>query len=77
MPDLIVFEFDKNSREKVRALLREWQGKRLLDLRVFYDTGSGDWRPTQKGVCLRVDLLPNLKEAIMALESALTAEAQP
>jgi hypothetical protein len=71
MPEIVVFEFQKNSREKVRAVVREWQGKELIDLRVCYLDKSGEWKPGPKGLCLQSEALPDLKTAVVALEKVL------
>ena len=60
----IVFEFRKNSHEVVRALTKTWNGQDLFDLRVYYVTQDGKTKPGPKGLCLRVDNLPELKEAL-------------
>ena len=44
--------------------LREYRGHHLVDVRVYYDAGS-EMRPTKKGVCFNVALLP---EVVAALE---------
>lgn len=63
----IVYEFKKNSSEKIVASLTTYRGKKLFDLRIFFDASSGDgsdWRPTKKGITISEDLLPELKKAI-------------
>ncbi|MBI4056836.1 MAG: transcriptional coactivator p15/PC4 family protein [Elusimicrobia bacterium] len=67
-------EFAKNSCEKVRVLLKNWQGKELLDLRVFAQNKDGTWVPTAKGLCLQTCQLNDLKAAVKVLESALAQE---
>ena len=42
----------------------------IIDIRVFYDAGDGDWRPTPKGISLRRELIPELK---LAVDKALAA----
>ena len=64
----VVFVFEKNSREEVRARLRTFKGHELADIRVFAtnDDGDGD-HPTKKGICVKVADLPKLLEAVRAL----------
>ena len=61
-----IYEFKKNALEKVVCQFREYKRNKLIDLRVFYDAGDGDWRPTPKGISLRRELIPELKEAVDA-----------
>jgi hypothetical protein len=68
-----VFEFDKNSRERVVARLTEFNGHKLGDLRLFGIPEEGGLLiPTKKGICVRVEMLPQLRQAV----DALIAEAK-
>lgn len=69
--DVVVKEFQKNSRELVRVQLRHWQGKDLIDFRVCYVGESGEWKPGPKGLCLQRAAFPDLKAAMLALEKVL------
>jgi hypothetical protein len=64
----VVYTWSKNSREEVRARLTTFNGRRVADVRVFAanDDGDGD-HPTKKGICIRVEDLPCLLEAVKAL----------
>ena len=44
----VIHEFAKSAGQKVVCQFREYKRNKLIDLRVFYDAGDGDWRPTQK-----------------------------
>jgi len=60
----VIYEFRKSALGKVVCQLREFKGKKLIDIRVFYLSEDGSWRPTAKGICLRGELISELKEAI-------------
>jgi len=62
----VIHEFAKSAGQKVVCQFREYKRNKLIDLRVFYDAGDGDWRPTPKGISLRRELIPELKEAVDA-----------
>jgi len=70
MSDKQIYEFSKNSQERVKANLVTYRGRDLVDIRVFYADG-GDWKPTRKGICLSLDLLPELEAAVKALREAV------
>lgn len=72
--DKVVSSFKRNPTEEVRATLKEFRGKRYLDLRIYYQDEAGEWKPTRKGVSLSTDFMPELKEAVMSLERALKVE---
>jgi len=61
-----IYEFQKNAQDKVILQFTKFKGKQLFDLRVYYDAGKTeeDWRPTQKGVTVRLEFLQDLKEGI-------------
>jgi len=64
---MLIDKFQKNSLEEIRTEIIEFQGKKYLNIRVWYNAGNGnkpDFRPTPKGLTLNVDLVDNLKEAI-------------
>ena len=67
----LVYEFEKNSQQRVHASLTEYNGIDLLDIRVCYEAKDGTWKPTAKGISLRVEMLPQIKKAVEALEKAL------
>jgi hypothetical protein len=62
----LLYEFEKNAAERVRAELTNWNGRDVFNLRVFFDAGNGtpDWRPTKKGLTIRTELIPDLKKAV-------------
>ena len=72
--DKVVSSFKRNPTEEVRATLKEFRGRRYLDLRIYYQDDAGEWKPTRKGVSLSTDFMPELKEAVACLEKALEEE---
>ena len=72
----VIATLDKNSAEEVRVSLSTFKGYDLISARVWTDPegGDGERRPTRKGLTLRVELLPQLLEALQqAAEEALKA----
>jgi hypothetical protein len=69
-PTSALYEFRKNAIEVVRANLSTFRGHELADLRVYYEADDGSLRPTKKGLCVGIDLLPELRAAVEALEVA-------
>jgi len=75
-PELIA-EFNKNASEVVRIQLTEYDGKQLLDIRVWVQNDKGEFIATRKGISLRIDLVHSLKEAILkAAKEIENAEGQ-
>ena len=69
-PGHVVAEIEKNSRERLRVETSTFNGYDLFSLRVWVDGLDGEPKPTQKGVTLRVDLLP---QVIAALQKAASS----
>jgi hypothetical protein len=66
----LIAEWQKNARETLRVRLDEYQGRAIVDLRVWYDDG-GTLKPGRAGLTLAVRHLPEMAEALgKALESA-------
>ena len=67
----IIHQFKKNANETVMVKFSEFKGKKLIDIRVFYLSEDGSWKPTAKGICLRRELISELKEAINKAEACV------
>jgi hypothetical protein len=63
----VLAEFRKNVGEVVRVSFTTYKGKKLVNLRVYYNAGEDEdeWRPSPKGLTLRRELIPELKEAVL------------
>ena len=69
--DELIEQFEKNATEVVRVALTEYRGRKLVDVRVHYTDDEGQYRPTKKGVSLSLDVYPDFKRALTALEKIL------
>ena len=69
--DELIAQFEKNATEVVRVSLTEYRGRKLVDVRVYYSDGEGQYHPTKKGVSLSVDVYPDFKRALLELEKIL------
>ncbi len=69
MDKQVVYQFDRNQNEKVIVSMSNYKDRNYVDFRVFFeDAGSGDLKPTKKGITIAENLLPHMKRAIMACE---------
>lgn len=57
-------EIQKNSLEKVVVSKSNYKGYELFDIRIYYQDKSGEWRPTKKGVTLKIELIDNFIDAL-------------
>jgi len=63
---MLIDTFMKNSFEQVRTEISEFQGKKYLNIRVWYNSGDRepDYKPSKKGITLSIELIDDLKEAV-------------
>jgi hypothetical protein len=62
--EIAKFWKSRNRSEHVRVEISEYQGHRLINIRVWQTGSDGIDRPTTKGIALSVRKLPELAEAI-------------
>lgn len=70
----LISEFDKNAMELIKVHLQEWKGSTYIDLRIWIkpDAGeNGGEIVTKKGLTLRVDLIPDLIEALQKARESI------
>ena len=66
-----MIEFNRNSREKIRLALSEYQGNHYVDIRTYFENEDGEYKPTRKGVTFKPELWPKFRKAIEALEAEI------
>lgn len=72
--EILIDEFQKSGIEKVKIRFTRWQGREFLDVRVFISPSPGSQeadKPTHKGICLRLDLVPKLLESLSKAQKIL------
>jgi hypothetical protein len=74
--DVTVNEFQKSATERVVAKIREFRGRRYVDIRVYYLANISDntYAPTKKGIMLSPDLLPDLSAMVKNLMTACSGD---
>lgn len=62
---VVVGQFWRNRRgECIRVTLKRFEGRPIVDVRLFYTTKTGHMQPTAKGVALVILRLPDLATCI-------------
>jgi len=74
--DKVVASFKRNPTEEVRAGIKEFKGRRYIDLRIYYMDDQGEWKPTRKGISLATDFMPELRNAVDNIEKELKTMEQ-
>lgn len=75
-PREFVATFEKNSREEVRVSIDQYQGRRIINIRVYYRDreNSSQWLPGKQGLAVSVDRYRDLAEAVLKVGEKLDAE---
>lgn len=73
MTDRAIATIPKNAREHIDVRLRTIKGRRVVDIRVYQDTGTGR-QPSPKGIVVRPDLLDAVLIAIAEARVAAQSE---
>jgi len=67
----IVHVFQKSPREQIRATVGDVEGKTYLDLRVFNQVAQFNYVPTDMGLTIPAELLPELQTAVEKLQQTI------
>ena len=72
--DKLISKFRKNSFEEIQISAKEFQGRQLVDIRIFYGSRGQETFPTKKGVTIPIELYGEFGKAIRNLEAILEEE---
>ena len=64
----------KNKSEVIRIQLKEYEGHKLVDIRVWYEDENGEYKPTKKGISFNRHLSINVANAITEVMSENSIE---
>ena len=59
-----VASFQKNSREQIRVVVKEFRGHEIVDIRVYWTKDGTEWFPSKKGLAITTEKLPVLLGAL-------------
>ena len=62
-------EIRKNANEVIRVEPHQFKGYDFANIRVFCKTDEDKWVPTRKGITIRIEMLPDLIDAMKELLS--------
>jgi transcriptional coactivator p15 (PC4) len=61
---VICGEWLRNGHDVIRVTLDTFNGREIIDLRVWFRDSAGDWRPSRSGLTLGIRPLPTLVAAL-------------
>ncbi|KZY38646.1 hypothetical protein A3731_39910 [Roseovarius sp. HI0049] len=62
-----MIDLTKNRREVIRVRQREFNGQRIVDVRLFFPGADGEMCPSRKGLSVPLDRATDLADAIRAV----------
>jgi len=68
---MLIAEFEKNLKEKIRVSIEEYRNSRFADLRVYWENEQGEWRPSKKGIALNCQCIAQVIEALQKARKKL------
>lgn len=64
MDDVVISKLRKNTREEIQVRIREYQGRRFVDIRIFAGARGEETVPTQRGVAVPIEKFEDFQNAI-------------
>lgn len=61
---MLIAEIEKNLKEVIRIEISEFKGKNYLNIRLWYMSEDGEYKPSPKGISLPVSKAENISEAL-------------
>lgn len=61
----------KSDSERLRINISAYKGRTFIDLRVWYSTASGEFKPGRAGVSLRPDQIAEVVQGLMVASRAI------
>lgn len=74
---MLIGEIKKNSTEKIKVSTESYKGHDFIDVRVYYEDDTGEWRPTKKGIAITSKKIDDLINLIKKAKEAIGIEEAP
>jgi Transcriptional Coactivator p15 (PC4) len=70
----VVAKCEKNSHDEVWVSIDDFYGRKIINMRVYYRSETGQWLPGKQGIALSVHRYPDFAKAVLQLGEILKAE---
>ena len=70
----IIGQVKKNTSEILKISIEEYNGHEFIDLRVYFDSGSGTYLPTKKGITLNGETISSAIDFLKKGQTLLKSE---
>ncbi len=61
----------KSDSERIRINISDYRGRTFIDLRVWYSTENGEFKPGRAGVSLRPDQIAEVVQGLLVASRAI------
>ena len=61
-------EYIEKGRDRIQISVRSYKGKVYVDIRTFFQTEGGEWRPLPKGVTIPTTKWEEFKEKLDGID---------
>lgn len=75
--EVLVKAIDKGLGGRIHIRLSKFRDRDYLDIRNFYETDDGEWKPTRKGIAVPVDLYDELMKGLAEAKPEIEKRAAP
>jgi hypothetical protein len=59
----------RRRNEEIRVTLSRYEGRPILDVRIFFTTKTGHMQPSKKGIAFAITKLPQFRKALEKAEA--------
>jgi len=71
----LIAAIDKGPGSRIHVRISRLGERDYLDIRNFYQTDDGEWRPTRKGIAIPVDMTDEVLSALQQAQEALSGRS--
>ena len=64
--EMLVRAIDKDPGNQIQVRISRFRERDYFDIRNFYETDEGEWKPTRKGVSVPIEFFDEILEAMNA-----------
>jgi hypothetical protein len=68
-PDRLIGAVSRQKREEIRVTVRNVGGTKWLDLRIYYESETGEMKPSQRGISLSPNEWKQLRQVLQTLHA--------
>jgi len=73
--EVLVRAIDKGLGNRIHVRISRFKERDYLDIRNFYETDDGEWKPTRKGIAVPVEFYDELIDALAAAKEEIAKRA--